>query len=136
MSWVRYTASRSVIVASPTRVGQQFDMTLTLATLDPGRKVERKEQIALAGAQETVLFRGERTWRVITIPIVRGTTAFNQMREFLDSVEGGEGFEFDPYGGVTDSPNDLRNVRLTSKGYSEARRVKRGGGGGADRVRW
>ncbi len=136
MSFVRYTAIRSVIVASPTRQNQSFDMNLTLMRLDPSRKVTRREQLALGGAQETVYFRGERVWRCDTWPIARGTTAFDQMREFLDSVEGGEGFSFDPYGSVGDSPDALRTVKLTSKGYAEPRKVRRGDGGGADFFTW
>ena len=136
MSFVRYTATRSVIVASPSRQNQQFDMNLELMRLDPSRKVERREQMALGGAQETAYFRGERIWRSQTRAIARGTTKFSQMREFLDSVEGGEGFSFDPYNQVGASPDALRTVKLTSKGYPEARRVRRGDGGGGDFFTW
>ncbi len=136
MSFVRYTAERSLIVASPTRQGQSFDLDLTLNDLQPARTVNRRENISLSGDQETIRFRGAQTWQASTTPIARGTTAFDQIREFLDSVEGGEAFEFDPYGGSTDSPDDLRNVRITSRGYSEARVVRQGDGGGVDSFAW
>lgn len=136
MSFVRYTAQRSLIVASPSRLGQSYDFTLRLRTLTPGRFVDRKEQIAKSGQQETILWRGNKTWRATTAAVQMGTTEFNQMEEFLDSVEGGETFELDPHGQTSDSPNQLRNVVITSKGYQEPRRVRRGGGGGSDFFTW
>ena len=136
MSFVRYTAARSLIQASPTRLGQEFDFQLRLRTMTQGRDVVRKESIALSGDQETVRFRGAKRWQATTAHVARGTTEFSQMREFLDSVEGGETFEFDPYGIVGDSPADLRNVKITSKGYNETRSVQRGAGGGVDLFSW
>jgi hypothetical protein len=136
MSFVRYTAERSLIPASPTRQGQSLDFQLRLRGLTAGRDVIRKESVALSGDQETIRFRGNKRWEAVTAHVLRGTTEFIQMREFLDSVEGGETFELDPYGTVGDSPADLRDVKLTSKGYTETRTVQRGAGGGTDYFSW
>ncbi len=136
MSFVRYTVARSEIPASPTRVGSSQDFNLRLISLTRSRQVTRNESIALGGDQETVLFRGEGRWQFTSAAIQRGTTEFLQWREFLDSGEGGEQFSFDPYGSVGDSPADLRAVKLTSKGYTEQRVVRRGAGGGGDYFRF
>lgn len=122
MQAVRYEARRSLV--SGHTEGGLYTLNLSLTDCDRKRDTERKQQSSLSGKVYTTYHRGDTVWTCETAP-VRGA-ARDQMREFLDSVEDGQVFSFDPYhwGGV--SPDDMRPVVIQSDGYTESRYIMLG----------
>ena len=121
---VRYYAKRSVY---PSRtLGDQYTLEIYLNKYDRKRKPLRVTTISLTGERSDTYQRADTTYGCSTIPL----TGYYHlvMREFLDSVEGGEIFEFADSG----SPENFVRVQITSKGYTERRRVLRGDGGESD----
>jgi hypothetical protein len=119
---VRYEARRS-LVSGHTEAGL-YTINLQLTDCDRKRDVERKQQRALGGATYTVYHRGDVVWQCETAPL-QGSDA-DLMREFLDSVEDGQVFQFDPLNWAGVSPNAMRSVVITSDGYTENRYAQRG----------
>lgn len=117
MQAVRYEARRSLV--SGHTVGGLYTLNLQLTDCDRKRAPERKQQVSLSGNVYTTYHRGDTIWQCESAP-VRGATR-DAWREFLDSVEDGQIFSFDPYnwGGV--SPDALRAVVIHSDGYTESR---------------
>jgi len=97
---------------------------------DRSRKASRKRVISLGGRAVTTYYHGATTWTVQTTPQSATNAAIMQM--FLDSVEDGQVFWFDPIYAPGHSPNALRAVVLDGDSYSEDRKVRRGAGGGSD----
>lgn len=63
-------------------------------------------------------------WKVQTAPLPLAEAL--QMREFLDSVEDGQRFLFDPIEAVGASPSYYRTVVMESTIYSEVRKDRGG----------
>ena len=114
----------------------------SIGRIERQRTEQREEQLRREAAERAQAAKAEarelrKQRRVARLVNLAGRWhAASQMREFLDSVEGGELFEFDPYGTVGDSPADLRDVKITSKGYTETRSVQRGASGAVDFFSW
>lgn len=126
MACVRYTATRSVIAGHT--AGVAYELNLQLSDLERQRNPAREQAVSIGGRRETIYHRAEITWRARTIPL--SLTEVAAMREFLDSVEAGEQFEFDPYGSAGSAT--YTNAKISSRGYTESRTVRRGDGGGGD----
>lgn len=121
MQHVIYEARRSL--AAGHTAGTSYTLDLRLRDKDRKRDVERKTHTAIGGAVYSTYYRGDTVWSLVTMPLA-GDDA-KQMREFLDSVEDGQLFSFDPFhwaAGVA----DLRAVVIHSDGYTEDRYVQRG----------
>lgn len=119
--FVRYTVVRSELTASPTRIGTLQVLQVTLMRLDRTRRPQKRTNVALGGQQHTVYYRGDVLWALHHVPVFGN--AHLQLREFLDSVEGGETWELDPGDGT-----GYRDMWMDSKSYTEQRIVKTGGG--------
>jgi len=125
---VTYTALRSLVN------GHSAGMVYTLEILcqdiaSPSRRPLVEVSESISGARETLRYGAVRTYPVLTFPL--SGFSLDMLREFLDSVEGGQSFTCDPYGynGKTDSPF---TAVLEDGGYSENRDVQIGTGGQDD----
>lgn len=63
--------------------------------LTPGREVKRDVQTAMNGRRETLLHHGLRKWDITTGPLYG--ESLEAVVEFLDSVEDGQEFDFEPW---------------------------------------
>ena len=126
---VTYIARRSLV--SGHSVGAAYSINLALTAKDRVRRSLGKTAVALGGQSWTTYHRGEVHWRLTTRPLT--LTETRNMREFLDSVEDGQYFTWDPTYIAGASPSDRRNVRLESSSYTESRAVQRGDDQSGDR---
>lgn len=116
MAAITYTARRSLV---PGHVeGEEYSLEVAMSAIDPTTDAERDDHVALDGTTESLLTRIDKLWRFRTIPLEEPVAA--QMREFLDSVLGGEAFVIDPYGTIADPIQPL-TVKLASKRYGDDR---------------
>jgi len=110
-----YTAKRSLIVGHVIDTVYSIDINARSITRSPGVKSVTKR--SLGGQAETTVQRREVTWSLVLVDIVNSDLP--SIREFLDSVDGGEAFVFDPYGTVA-TPDNPISVKA-KPGYSESR---------------
>jgi hypothetical protein len=121
---VRYKAKRSLALGHT--LGTEYEITLTPRSVDREYKISRSDIDSIAGFRySTVTGEPKQSWRIETTPMTG--TEVTLFREFLDSVTGGERFELDIGDGA-----EYRYVSLNEKRYREARRVRKGDGGGSD----
>lgn len=130
MTAVTYTAKRSLIPGHSANTS--YSMDLLVVALPTSRQVSNERQEAIDGTRETIRLYVCEIWD-ITLAIAYGTRAA-QIKEFLDSVEDGEVFTFDPYG-TANTPNNPLSAEIESKGYNRGREP-RGQGGATDGFRF
>jgi len=115
MAAVNYEALRSIISGHVS--GTNYDLDLILEQADQSVKPTSSSSGSLGGQRETVLQRIDYKWRLT----IGSITSVNKdaVREFLDSVQGGEVFSLDVYGSVA-VPDNPENVTI-EPGYSITR---------------
>lgn len=123
MTAVSYTAKRSLIAGHT--VNTVYYLDLPVVSMPIQRNVDRERQQSLNGNRETITFYRCEIWDV-SLANMSGTLAA-QVKEFLDSVEDGEGFTFDPYGSAN-TPNNPLPAEIESTGYNSDRTPKGQGG--------
>jgi len=96
----------------------EIDFDFDISSADRKTKPKRKDHISLDGSQESVRERTDILYRIKTLPVIEAN--FDDFRQFLDSVDGGEAFVFDVYGTIA-SPVDPQPCKMQSKGYTEKR---------------
>lgn len=97
MAVIKYTAKRRV---DASRVaGVEYSFEAPLAAFNAHTKRNQSTATSLSGKSTTLLHSLKRSYEVSTVP-VNGTALIAQIREFLDSVAGGEEFEIDVYGSM------------------------------------
>ena len=111
---VIYTATRSLI--SGRTSGDLVTTDITLRKKARGRKVNRTQAASISNRRFITYQSSFTTWRCQTPPLNGVDAAL--MREFLDSCED-QIFSFDPDNPAGASPNALRTVVLSSRGYTE-----------------
>ncbi len=116
MSSVTYTAKRSV-VGSHT-AGSTYALDFSAGKLNRKSKTRQKTKTAMGGQSETLRYRQTITWDITTTRVNGANMPL--LREFLDSVDGGETFTFDAYGTAA-TPDNPVNCKIDSDGYSETR---------------
>lgn len=116
MAAVSYAAKRSL--KGGVSVDDPIDFDFSVSALDRTTKPAIGSQTSLSGYQETIRDRTDIQYKVTTLPVLEA--AFDDFRQFLDSVDGGEFFTFDPYGTIA-VPVDAQNCIMVSKGYKEKR---------------
>lgn len=107
-----FTATRALAGHA---IGDQVTLTFSAAEpLTAGRKVVRDVQKSLSGRRETLLHNGLREWDITTEP-VQGDK-LDLIEEFLQAVEDGSTFEFQPYWtfGADGADLDTSETRLRS----------------------
>jgi hypothetical protein len=117
MPSVRYVARRSLVPSIVTETTVTLVLRVRYAGMNRSRRVFKNVHRALSGRRETYYEKGERSWSIGTIPLTANDSA--NMVMFLDSVEDGQQFEFDPDG------SGWLNVVFEQDGYSEPRQPER-----------
>ena len=122
MSMFSYTATREL---SPgTTALDVVDRDFRVVSRQRKREAKRKQNTALGGATETLLFRSEISYRLKTELIEPESQLEKQIVEFLASVEGGEQFNFDRLGTVAVPVNSVSCV-MVSKSFTEIEEGKK-----------
>jgi hypothetical protein len=88
-----YTATRAL---NSHAVGD--DVTLIFSAAEPlvqSRRLTRDTQKSLGNRRETLLHNAHRVWTVTTGPVQ--TTTLDAIEEFLQAVEDGSQFDFEPF---------------------------------------
>jgi len=119
MGTFTYTASESL---RPGRlIGDLVSFDIQVQDARRSRQVQKEVATSLGGAIEVIKHRGEVTWS-ITFEPANGVKLL-QLREFLDSTEGGEPFSMDLYG----AQSEPVNVKRTDDSYTEEPFMRIGG---------
>lgn len=130
MTAVTYTAKESL---TPGHVaGTVYTIEFRCRARDPGKDIRKSERRALSGKTETLLWRNKNT-RQVTTGAVQGAER-EIIREFLESVIGGETFLFDEFGG--DGQPDRPVSMMLVGSYRENRVAQQGDGGRDDYFRF
>ena len=129
MAFVEYVARRTLapfhVVDTP------YPLALpSLVRCDITRDRKTSRRTSMSGAVETLFYYSKRIYSVQTEPV-----PFDEARaiiEFLESIDDGQSFTFDPYG--TPSLRSVAAAVVVSddQGYTQDRVVKRGQGGADD----
>jgi hypothetical protein len=114
---VLYTAARSVI--SGHTAGNSYTLDLALREKDRKRRVKKDIAESLDGHVFTTYHHGRVSWSIKSRPLTLTETL--AWREWLDSVEDGQLFSFDPDFAAGASPHHYRGVILEGSQYSEQR---------------
>lgn len=114
---VQYVARRSL--ATGHTLGALYSMNLDLKQKDRKRDPSRTRHLSLAGSAYTIYNRGDTLWVCRSAPVQLAVA--DLWREFLDSVEDGQVFFWDPTHWAGSSPSALRSVVIESDGYTEDR---------------
>lgn len=118
MGWVKFIATEGIV--PPHEAGEEVTLEIGFTESNLQKKIERTDQYSDGGALEALLHRVERTFSLTFQPVFG--SQLRRLREFLDSTDGAEQFEFDPYG---DSPAPRLGRRI-DKGYTETSFQRRG----------
>lgn len=97
-------------------LGQSY--SIDLATTVRNRSVTSRKNFSesLNGTREVLFHNSIEQWSVTLAPLP--IASMPQIREFIESVLGGESFTFDPYGTVA-VPDDPFTAELVSNSYTE-----------------
>lgn len=131
MAFAQYTAKRSL--AAGHVASTAYVIALDIAEATPGRIVERRRQVSLAGKVESLYYVGKASWDVTLAPV--SLTHASLILEFLESTEDGHTFTFDPYGTV-DGPVESMTVVRTDDAYTATRWLQAGANGSTDYVQF
>lgn len=93
MILVNFTAARNLTGIH--EEGDSVALSFSTTELVPSRKVSREVQKSIGGHRETLLYHSLRVWTVTTEPLTGAD--LESLMEFLDSVEGGETFDLEPW---------------------------------------
>jgi hypothetical protein len=110
MTAVTYTASRSI--ATGHSLGVSYDLDLSPMVLQPVDKPIYHEEVSIAGNTQVAVEREDELFDVELLQLLVGTQEYENVLEFLKSVNLKETFIFDAYGSVA-SPDDPRTAILT-----------------------
>jgi len=84
----------------------------------------------MSGATETLFYYAKRIYLVETAPVPLDEASV--LVEFLESVDDGQSFTFDPYGTPGFPSSSSAVVVSDDQGYTQQRMMMRGQGGGND----
>lgn len=129
MPFAEYTARRAL---APGHVaGNAYTLILpSLVYCDPVRERKSSRQVSMSGRTETLWYFGKRGWRVRTEPVPLDEAGL--LVEFLESIDDGQTFSFDPYGKPEAASPFSMYVISDDQGYTMSRVIQRGLGGGDD----
>ena len=116
MARVTYTALRSL--KAGVNPGTVVTLDFNCEAIDRETTPKETTRIALGGDYETRRERTDVSYAITVSPVLEAS--FDDFRQFLDSVDGGESFTLDPYG-TAGSPVLPVAVTLEKKGYKEQR---------------
>lgn len=128
MAVFTYIAKRSVIGGHT--AGLEYSLEIGIQASPRTREIVKTEQRSRGGATEVLYHRADVT-RQITLRPLRGSE-LAAVHEFLDSVEGGESFEFDMYGTIASPGTAVNCIRIDESVTDEIRAI--GGSATADLI--
>lgn len=128
MALFKYTALRSLTTG--VSAGSTQTRSISLRALNRQRRAVGETQVALGGTPYSTWHRGDVLYQCETT-LVTGNNR-DYMREFLDSAESGQTFQFDPDNTAVPSPLNWTDVVLESNTYTENRAGRLGAGSGGD----
>jgi len=110
-----YTAKRSLINGHV--IDTVYSIDINARSIARSSSVKSKTKKSLGGQTETIVQSRDINWSIS----LNGITELDlpAIREFLDSVDAGESFVFDPYGTVAIPDNPI-SVKARA-GYTESR---------------
>lgn len=111
MGSVTYTATESLLANHSG--GETVTLEIGVQDAVRSRSVEKTAQRSEGGSMEVLKHRADVTWDVTFEPV--SGYMVSQLREFLDSTEGGEIFSIDFYG-TSSAP---KSVKRMDSGYGE-----------------
>lgn len=130
MTAVTYTAKRSLVAGHV--AGSSYTIDIPVVSMPINRVPNKRIQESLSLVRETIYLSTHETWEVQTALLNQSKT--EAVKEFLDSVEDGTVFSFDPYGRAN-TPHNPLTAEIESSGYSQTREA-RGQGGANDSFRF
>lgn len=118
MGVVRYIAKRSLTLS--VTIGEQvtFDLPMRYAGIQRSRQAQVNQRESMAGKIEAYYYRGRRSWTINLIPV--GDTLADRVRQFLDSVEDKQIFQFAPYATSTTPSPEWLSVFIDPAQYTES----------------
>jgi hypothetical protein len=129
MAFAEYVARRSL---APGHVAET-PYTLILPSLvrcEIGRERKTSRRVSMSGLAETLFYYSKRTFQVQTEPVPLDEALL--LVEFLESVDDGQSFTFDPYGTPDARSSSAMVVISDDQGYTQQRFMSRGQGGATD----
>lgn len=128
MAFAEYVARRSL--APGHIVDTPYTLILpSLSRCQLGRDRRTSRKVSMSGAAETLFYFAKRTWQVQTEPVLLDEA--QTLIEFLDSIDDGQSFTFDPYGSPDSRSSSCAVVVSDDQGYT-LERVRTRGRSGAD----
>lgn len=124
---VNYVAKRSLVNGHV--VSSSYDLAILCQAIDISREAKIEAPESLSGRRETLRYCAIERYQVTTFPLAGFD--FLLLKEFLDSVEGGDTFTIDPYGSIG-RPVASYSAMLEMPGYTASRVVELGTGGQDD----
>lgn len=129
MAYAEYVARRSI--APGHVVDAPYSLTLPkLVRCDIRRDRKTSRQISMSGRTETLYYYAKRVYSVQTEPVPLDQAAL--IIEFLESIDDGQSFTFDPYGTSSFRSPASAVVISDDQGYTQDRFMMRGQGGSND----
>jgi hypothetical protein len=114
MAAVRYNAMRSLVPGISENDSILMTLLIRHAGLTRSRKAYVQHRRSLSRLAESYYYAGEYSWSIDTRPLDADDSA--EMRQFLDSVEDGQVFEFAP----DTAEDDWRYVNFEAGEYTES----------------
>lgn len=108
MAVISYTAKRSI--AANRELNKVYKFEIPLTQFKRVSKRAHNTATSLSGAKQVLLHRIDYNYQCSTIP-VNDASMITQMREFLDSVAGGETFYMDGLGSLS-SPDNTQSFTI------------------------
>lgn len=129
MAFVEYTARRRL--APGHVVDTPYTLILpSLVRCDVSRDRKSTRKTSMSGRVETLWYYSKRIFQVQTEPVPLDEAAL--LVEFLESVDDGQSFTFDPYGMPDNRSSYVSVVISDDQGYTQNRSTVRGRGGSDD----
>lgn len=129
MAYAEYVARRSI--APGHIVDTPYSLTLpNLVRCDIRRDRKTSRKLSMSGVAETLFYYSKRVYSVQTEPVPLDQTAL--IIEFLESIDDGQSFTFDPYGTSSFRSPASAVVISDDQGYTQDRFMMRGQGGAND----
>lgn len=86
-------------------VGEEYELETVSHVMDRGLNTEKKQATSISGIKETIRYRKETFWDILTDFITEAEMVY--WDEFVASVDGGESFTLDVYGSIATPDNPV-----------------------------
>jgi len=111
MSNVSYTAEDRGYIRSGHSAGTGYNFDFNVIQANETWKTDKRTSRAINGKTQTTVYSHDEGWAITSEYVLRGSTEWDNWREFLSSVRNGESFSLDVYG-ANASPDNVQSVIL------------------------